>query len=115
MEKIREGAIDAIMEKERVIMELREQLYTDNDSIVANLHQKVNALIREKDEWEEMHASMVENYEKTLQELQSKLDVENHKFEERILRIESEINERVQTTIQSSIESAKDVENDLMA
>lgn len=32
IEKIREGAIDAIMEKERIIMELRESVFSESDN-----------------------------------------------------------------------------------
>lgn len=49
---------------------------------------------REKCEWEDMHARTVENYERMLLEVHAKLEVETHRFEERLLSIESEINER---------------------
>lgn len=43
--KIREGAIDAIMEKERIIMELREKIFeADDDSGSETLHLKMSAL-----------------------------------------------------------------------
>lgn len=61
-----------------------------------------------------MHAAVVENYEKMLSEMHVKLDAETHRFEERLMSIENEINERVMTSFQSNLESAKDVENDLM-
>lgn len=62
-----------------------------------------------------MHASVVENYERIVADLHTKLDAESHKFEERLLSIESEINQRVLTSFQSDLESAKDVEKDLMS
>lgn len=69
---------------------------------------------QEKDEWDDMHARVVENYERMLVEVHGKLDAESHRFEERLLSIESEINERVMSSFQSNLESAKDAEHDLM-
>lgn len=61
--KIREGAIDAIMEKEKVIMELREALFEKTREID-------DCLSNEKALWEEMQRSSFETYERMILELQ---------------------------------------------
>lgn len=50
MIKIREGAIDAIMEKERIIYELREEIDSRGESEC--YREKLEELVMEKEDWE---------------------------------------------------------------
>ncbi|EAR98475.1 hypothetical protein TTHERM_00292020 (macronuclear) [Tetrahymena thermophila SB210] len=112
IEKIKEASIDAIMEKEKIIMELKEQIFYKDD--IDGVSLKLDQMIQEKEEWQRMHESSIENYERTIQELQHKIEFEQRLFEERILNIETEINERVIQRFQQNLDSAKDVENNLI-
>ena len=47
---MKEGAINAIMEKERIILELKEQVLEESDNNSFNI--KMDAFSREKEEWE---------------------------------------------------------------
>ncbi|KAL4426601.1 hypothetical protein ABPG74_009293 [Tetrahymena malaccensis] len=118
VEQIKRGAIDTIVEKEKIIIELQEQL----DGLTYNMQNMDQNIMNSNNEiHQEEIESIRREYEQRIQfleercmELAQRLEQDQLHHEEQLLNLEQQITERVLENMQQHIDSAKSVEADLM-
>ncbi|EAR90669.2 hypothetical protein TTHERM_01094820 (macronuclear) [Tetrahymena thermophila SB210] len=118
VEQIKRGAIDTIVEKEKIIIELQEQL----DGLTYNMQNMDQNMMNTNNEiHQEEIESIRREYDQRIQfleercmDLAQRLEQDQLQHEEQLMNLEQQITERVLENMQQHIDSAKSVEADLM-
>ncbi|CAK58327.1 unnamed protein product (macronuclear) [Paramecium tetraurelia] len=106
--KMEETAIALIVEKEKVIQDLKSQLECSTQ-IQETFHDQIHHsdVDDEKD-------IKIQNLKQLVQELNQKIEQDQLHFDERLMKLEHEITERVLDSISHQINESKSVEQDLL-